>query len=171
MSTHEHTQDAFLITVAQPDPDEGEAMARYAEGSFAVAGEYGAELVTRLQVREQINGDTPAAIIGIARFPSAEAIRAHFAYWDDIAVIHDGHRSVSSGHGFCGIGRMRLLLLLQERARELGVELRFETEVASAAMASSTHSIDVKRVGSDVIFQGQARAGIGKPTNETRLKG
>ena len=59
---------------------------------------------------------------------SAEAIRAHFAYWDDIAVIHDGHRSVSSGHGFCGIGRMRLLLLLQERARELGVEFAFPTQ-------------------------------------------
>ena len=64
---------------------------------------------------------------------SAEAIRAHFAYWDDIAVLHKGTRTVSSGHGFCGIGRKKLLLLLQQRARELGVELRFETEVASAA--------------------------------------
>ena len=35
-----------------------------------------------------------------------------------------GVRTVSTGHGFCGIGRKRLLLLLQERARELGVELR-----------------------------------------------
>ena len=59
---------------------------------------------------------------------SAEAIHAHFAYWDDIAVIHKNTRTVSTGHGFCGIGRMRLLLLLQERARELGVNLRFETE-------------------------------------------
>ncbi len=58
---------------------------------------------------------------------SAQAIRSHFAYWDDIAVIHDGVRTVSGGHGFAGIGRMQMLLLLQERARELGVELRFET--------------------------------------------
>ena len=64
---------------------------------------------------------------------SAEAIRAHFAYWDDIAVVHKGTRTVSSGHGFCGIGRKKLLLLLQQRARELGVELRFETEVEAAA--------------------------------------
>ena len=64
---------------------------------------------------------------------SAEAIREHFAYWDDIAVLKDGQRLVSSGHGFCGIGRKRLLLLLQERARELGVEMRFETEVESAS--------------------------------------
>ena len=64
---------------------------------------------------------------------SAAAIREHFAYWDDIAVIHKGVRTLSTGHGFCGIGRMRLLLLLQERARELGVDLRFQTEVGDRA--------------------------------------
>ena len=63
---------------------------------------------------------------------SAAAIRSHFAYWDDIAVVHDGVRTVSGGHGFAGIGRMTMLLLLQERARELGVDLRFQTEFASA---------------------------------------
>ncbi len=63
---------------------------------------------------------------------SAEAIRAHFAYWDDIALHYKGERLVSSGHGFCGIGRKMLLVLLQERARNLGVDLRFETEVGSA---------------------------------------
>ncbi|WP_416882719.1 bifunctional salicylyl-CoA 5-hydroxylase/oxidoreductase [Marivita sp.] len=63
---------------------------------------------------------------------SAEAIRAHFAYWDDIALHYRGERLVSSGHGFCGIGRKQLLILLQARARELGVELRFETEIGSA---------------------------------------
>ena len=64
---------------------------------------------------------------------SAAAIRAEFAYWDDIAVHYRGTRTVSGGHGFCGIGRMKLLLLLQERARALGVELRFDTEVDDAA--------------------------------------
>src|SRR6056297_3115592 len=34
---------------------------------------------------------------------SAEAIRAHFAYWDDIAVIRGQERVTSTGHGFCGI--------------------------------------------------------------------
>lgn len=63
---------------------------------------------------------------------SAQAIRDNFVYWDDIAVIHDGVRMVSGGHGFAGIGRKRMLVLLQERARELGVELRFETEFGSA---------------------------------------
>ncbi len=61
--------------------------------------------------------------------PVSEAvIRSHFAYWDDIAVVQDGHRTVSSGHGFCGIGRKQLLVDLQQRARDLDVDLRFETE-------------------------------------------
>ncbi len=64
---------------------------------------------------------------------SAAVIRSYFAYWDDIAVHYRGERIVSTGHGFCGIGRKRLLLLLQERARELGVNLEFETEIESAA--------------------------------------
>jgi anthraniloyl-CoA monooxygenase len=59
---------------------------------------------------------------------SAQAIRGEFAYWDDVAVVKNGVRSVSSGHGFCGIGRMKLLQILQHRAQELGVELRFETD-------------------------------------------
>ena len=59
---------------------------------------------------------------------SAQAIRGEFAYWDDVAVVKDGVRSVSGGHGFCGIGRMKLLQILQHRAQELGVELRFETD-------------------------------------------
>ena len=63
---------------------------------------------------------------------SAAAIREHFAYWDDIAVYCKGRKTVSTGHGFCGIGRRQLLMLLQQRARDLGVKLRFETEVESA---------------------------------------
>ena len=63
---------------------------------------------------------------------SAQAIREHFAYWDDIAVHYRGQRIVSTGHGFSGIARKTLLLLLQERARELGARLSFQIEIASA---------------------------------------
>jgi anthraniloyl-CoA monooxygenase len=64
---------------------------------------------------------------------SADAIRQAFVYWDDIAVFYRGSVTRSSGHGFCGIGRKRLLDILQDRARSLGVELKFETEFESAA--------------------------------------
>jgi anthraniloyl-CoA monooxygenase len=59
---------------------------------------------------------------------SAETIRNNFAYWDDIAVHYRGTVQVSGGHGFSGIGRKRLLRILQRRARELGVTIKFETE-------------------------------------------
>jgi anthraniloyl-CoA monooxygenase len=60
--------------------------------------------------------------------PSASEIRKHFAYWDDIAVIFRGETQRSSGHGFSGIGRKRLLNILEQRARDLGVRLEFEHE-------------------------------------------
>lgn len=62
---------------------------------------------------------------------SAKAIKSHFAYWDDIAVYYRGTKQLSTGHGFCGIGRKQLLLDLQARARDLGVNLVFEHNVGS----------------------------------------
>ncbi|NIZ12579.1 bifunctional salicylyl-CoA 5-hydroxylase/oxidoreductase [Phaeobacter sp. HF9A] len=78
---------------------------------------------------------------------SAQAIRDHFAYWDDIAVIHDGVRTVSGGHGFAGIGRRQMLILLQERARELGVDLRFETEFDNAEVFRKDYDLVVATDG------------------------
>jgi anthraniloyl-CoA monooxygenase len=59
---------------------------------------------------------------------SAAVIRGEFAHWDDIDVHIHGATIRSSGHGFIGIGRKRLLNILQERARNLGVRLHFEHE-------------------------------------------
>lgn len=73
--------------------------------------------------------DETLANLATADPESAEAIRREFVYWDDIAVSYRGTVTRSSGHGFCGIGRKRLLNILQERAHALGVELRFETEI------------------------------------------
>ncbi|PBB20864.1 bifunctional salicylyl-CoA 5-hydroxylase/oxidoreductase [Mesorhizobium sp. WSM4313] len=78
---------------------------------------------------------------------SAVWIKKHFAYWDDIAVIHDGVRTVSSGHGFCGIGRKRLLILLQRRARELGIKMMFETDVSDPKPFMETHDLVVAADG------------------------
>jgi anthraniloyl-CoA monooxygenase len=59
---------------------------------------------------------------------SAKIIADEFAHWDDIDVHIHGQTITSSGHGFIGIGRKRLLEILQDRARELGVELHFSQE-------------------------------------------
>src|SRR5438067_5954919 len=63
---------------------------------------------------------------------SAATITAEFAHWDDIDVHYRGECVTSSGHGFIGIGRKRLLQILQNRARELGVVLHFEAECDAA---------------------------------------
>lgn len=99
---------------------------------------------------------------------SAEAIRENFAYWDDIAVVHDGNRIVSGGHGFAGIGRMKLLLLLQERAREVGVNLQFEAEVGPVEEYATAYDLVVAADGLNSRVR-DAWAEHFKPDIDTRL--
>src|ERR1700760_2740804 len=65
--------------------------------------------------------------------PSYRRITQEFAYWDDIAVHFRGTVHRVGGNGFCGCSRRKLLLILQQRARELGVKLNFETEIDDEA--------------------------------------
>jgi len=65
--------------------------------------------------------------------PTAQAILTAFNHWDDVEVNIRGRAIRSSGHGFCGIGRKRLLNILQARCEALGVELVFETDVTTDA--------------------------------------
>jgi anthraniloyl-CoA monooxygenase len=60
--------------------------------------------------------------------PTAAEILDAFNHWDDIAVHFKGQRIVSGGHGFCGIGRKKLLNILQARCEALGVRLVYETD-------------------------------------------
>ncbi|HET7231959.1 MAG TPA: bifunctional salicylyl-CoA 5-hydroxylase/oxidoreductase [Longimicrobium sp.] len=62
---------------------------------------------------------------------SYRRITESFAHWDDIDVHFKGRTITSGGHGFSGIARKQLLHILQERAAELGVDLRFAHEVPS----------------------------------------
>jgi len=59
-----------------------------------------------------------------------QQISDSFARWDDIDVHFKGRTVTSGGHGFAGLARVKLLEILQRRAAELGVELRFGVEVA-----------------------------------------
>ena len=65
--------------------------------------------------------------------PSYRRITQQFAYWDDIAVHFRGTVHRVGGNGFCGCSRRTLLLILQERARELGVILLFEADIEDEA--------------------------------------
>ncbi|PYO02100.1 MAG: bifunctional salicylyl-CoA 5-hydroxylase/oxidoreductase [Candidatus Rokuibacteriota bacterium] len=61
--------------------------------------------------------------------PSCEAIIRAFAHWDDIDIHYQGQVLTSTGHGFSGMSRQRLLDILQRRCLELGVTLRFQADV------------------------------------------
>ncbi|WP_020133897.1 bifunctional salicylyl-CoA 5-hydroxylase/oxidoreductase [Streptomyces sp. 351MFTsu5.1] len=56
-----------------------------------------------------------------------ESLQHHFTRWDDIDIVHRGTRHTSGGHGFAALGRKRLLEILHDRCRTLGVDLRFRT--------------------------------------------
>jgi anthraniloyl-CoA monooxygenase len=58
-----------------------------------------------------------------------ERIRRRFAYWGDVDVVYKGRTLRSGGNGFCGCSRVALLNILQDRGRELGVQMKFQREV------------------------------------------
>ncbi|WP_322998569.1 bifunctional salicylyl-CoA 5-hydroxylase/oxidoreductase [Castellaniella sp.] len=64
---------------------------------------------------------------------TADEIQAAFNHWDDIELLFKGRSIRSGGHGFVGIGRKKLLNILQLRCEALGVRLVFETDVQSDA--------------------------------------
>ncbi|MFH8732810.1 bifunctional salicylyl-CoA 5-hydroxylase/oxidoreductase [Streptomyces sp. NPDC017964] len=75
------------------------------------------------------------------------ALQAEFVRWDDIDVVHRGTRRTSGGHGFAALGRRRLLEILHERCRQLGVNLRFRSEAPSAADLARDHDLVVAADG------------------------
>lgn len=59
------------------------------------------------------------------------AITPHMESWNDITVAHRGERVTIDGVGFSAIGRLKLLQLLQARARSVGVEPVYRRTVKS----------------------------------------
>ena len=74
---------------------------------------------------------------------SATLIGEAFNHWDDIEVFYKGGRVRSGGHGFCGIGRKKLLNILQDRCLTLGVNLVFETDVTDDQALAAQYNADL----------------------------
>ena len=66
--------------------------------------------------------------------------------WRDITLSLHGQTITLDGIGFSSIGRLRLLELLQSRAREVGVEMRFDHRLES--LSDIKHGADLV-VGAD----------------------
>lgn len=87
--------------------------------------------------------DQTLANLAAADAPTAALIGREFHHWDDIQVFFKGRQVRSGGHGFCGIGRKRLLNILQERCLELGVELVFETDATDDQALAAQYKADL----------------------------
>jgi anthraniloyl-CoA monooxygenase len=103
----------------------------------------------------------------VADRESHDAILDAFNHWDDIEIHFKGRAVRSGGHGFCGIGRKRLLSILQARCRALGVQLVFEQEIVDDAAYADADLI----IASDGINSTIRRkyAHVFEPQVETRL--
>ncbi len=89
--------------------------------------------------------------VGDADAPTLCAIEERFYHWDDIHVHYQGELLRSTGHGFAGLSRRALLLLLHRRCREVGVGLHFEADVASASARAPAHFDADLVIGADGI--------------------
>ena len=87
--------------------------------------------------------DATMSRLKVADSVTASEILDSFNHWDDIAVHFKGETMRSSGHGFCGIGRKRLLNILQKRCEQLGVKLVFEAEVDTDKDIATAYNSDL----------------------------
>ncbi|OEV27918.1 salicylyl-CoA 5-hydroxylase [Streptomyces nanshensis] len=75
------------------------------------------------------------------------ALQREFVRWDDIDIVHRGRTLTSGGHGFAALGRRRLLAVLHDRCRELGVDLRFRSEAPPPDELAASHDLVVAADG------------------------
>jgi anthraniloyl-CoA monooxygenase len=97
---------------------------------------------------------------------SYQAITANFAYWDDIEIHFKGTVHRVGGNGFCGCSRVTLLRLLQERARALGVGLKFQVEIDPAAHRDADLIVAADGINSRIRAQ---YADAFRPSTDLRL--
>ncbi|ARX87108.1 salicylyl-CoA 5-hydroxylase [Streptomyces alboflavus] len=75
------------------------------------------------------------------------ALQEEFVRWDDIDIVRGDTRHTSGGHGFAALSRKRLLAVLHERCRDLGVDLRFRTEAPPAATLATAYDLVIAADG------------------------
>ncbi|MBB1633941.1 bifunctional salicylyl-CoA 5-hydroxylase/oxidoreductase [Cupriavidus sp. UME77] len=101
---------------------------------------------------------------------SAEQINAAFNHWDDIDIHIGGRTLRSGGHGFIGIGRKRLLNILQARCEALGVHLVFETDVTDDQELAQQYQADIVIAADGINSRVRGRyAETFQPDIDTRL--
>jgi anthraniloyl-CoA monooxygenase len=88
---------------------------------------------------------------------SYQAITNEFVYWDDIEINFKGVTHRIGGNGFSGCARRTLLLILHERADELGVRFVLGREVTDIETLRREHDLVVLADGINSRFRDQYR--------------
>ncbi len=96
----------------------------------------------------------------------SEITRA-FRHWDDIDVFFKGQKLTSGGHGFCGIGRIKLLQILQKRAAGLGAKLIFQTEITDPDAYAADYDLVIASDGASSVTRRKYES-IFKPNIQPR---
>jgi anthraniloyl-CoA monooxygenase len=96
-----------------------------------------------------------------------EQMQREFARWDDIDVHFRGQVHTSGGHGFAAMSRKRLLEVLQDRCRELDVDLRFATPAPDVGLLRESYDVVVASDGANSTVRDRYADAFG-PTLETR---
>ena len=65
----------YVLAALTPNSQEPEALESYKEQAKSIRDEYGAELILRLEVTEQLLGSFEGESIRILKFPSADHVR------------------------------------------------------------------------------------------------
>lgn len=79
-----------------------------------------------------------------------DALAGHGRHWDVIEVRLKGERIRCGGNGMTAVPRHTLLALMQDRARDVGAQLRFSTEVGLDALAGFDLVVAADGAGSSV---------------------
>lgn len=69
--------------------------------------------------------------------------------WENVDVVHRGEKVSIGGNHFAGVSRLEWLRVLQQRARDAGVKISFEKNVADAAALRELRSKCDLLVGAD----------------------
>ena len=101
---------------------------------------------------------------------SAREIGDQFIHWDDIDVHLRGECIRSTGHGFIGIGRKQLLLILQERAKALGVKLVFEHPIIDIETLAPDADLIIASDGLNSVIRNKYPAEFGTDIKYARNK-
>src|SRR5215472_10357825 len=81
-----------------------------------------------------------------------DRMERRFARWTDIDIARTdssggGHRFTVGGQGFAAMSRKELLRILQDRAAEVGVDVRYRTPAPDVARLRAAHDLVVAADG------------------------